>query len=132
MFLALLLRLGLLLSATPVGAMQREILYVRAPQFVPIVRLAVGLLVLEAVQMLLPTLVGAAALDPAYVVAGGGLIDLVQAVMLVLVAALTLRAFGPYSRRSLEELEVFARRGVEAIARRVRPARPQRTPRRGA
>jgi hypothetical protein len=131
-FLGALLRLGLLLGATPVGAMRQEILYVRGAVFRPLVRLLVVLLVLEAAELLLATLgwlaPGWAATQPS-----GGLattpdalllgINTVQALLLVILAVGTLRAFRPYSRRSLRGLEDLARQGVEGLARRMGPAR---------
>lgn len=134
LFLALLLRIGLLLSATPVGAMTQEILYLRGDVFRPMVRLVLGFLVLEGAELLLPSLVDLRVVQAGWAAFAVPLIDLVQAVLLVLVALATLRAFGPYSRRSLAELEVLARRSVEGLARRVgrrQPAEARARPRRG-
>lgn len=123
-FLGGMLRLALLLGATPVGAMRQEILYLRSDVFRPLVRLTVAILVLEAVEMLLPSLAGLGPVTEHWVGFGGGAANLAQAALLAVLAVGTLRAFRPYSRRSLAEIEVLARRGVESVARRVarRPA----------
>ncbi|HEV8359191.1 MAG TPA: hypothetical protein VGR28_01920 [Candidatus Thermoplasmatota archaeon] len=132
-FLALILRLALLLGATPVGSMTQEILYLRGDVFRPMVRVVLLFLLLEGAQLLLPALVDMHTLQAAQATDAGLVLDAVQAVLLVILAAATLRAFAPYSRRSLAELEVVARRSVEAVARRItrRPAQAGR-PRRGA
>lgn len=125
LFLAMLVRLALLLGATPVGTMQPEILYLRSEVFRPLAWLVLVLLVLEAVQLLLPALVQADLLRTPLDALGAAVIDLLQALLLIVVAAGTLRAFKPYSRRSLAEVEVLARRSVEAVARRLRSPAPQ-------
>jgi hypothetical protein len=130
LFVLMLLRLALLLGATPVGAMRREILYLRGDSFRPLLRLLVAFLLLEAFQMALQPLVGLAVLGPGSAEASNAIIDLIQAVMLVAIAWGTLRAFRPYSRRSLAELEVVARRSVEIVASRVGRARPRARSRR--
>lgn len=119
MFLALLVRLGLLLSATPVGGMTPEILYLRAASFRGLVRIVVLLLVLEGAQFLLPALADLGALRAEWVEPASPLIDLAQAALLVAAAALALRAFAPYSRRSLADLDAWARRSFERAAGRV-------------
>lgn len=119
LFLALLVRLALLLGATPVGIMRAEILYLRADAFRPLGRMVLLLVVLEAAQLLVPLLQRYGALRADWAPAVHVLIDVAQAALLAVVAVGTLRAFGPYSRRSLAELEVLARRSVEAVARRV-------------
>lgn len=130
-FLALLLRLALMLGATPVGSMRQEIVYLRSDAFRPLVRLGILVLALEAGQFLLPALRDVGALQPAWVAAGDLAIDLAQAVLIAIIALGTWRAFLPYSRRSLGELEVVARRSVEAVARRVPRAVARAPPRRG-
>lgn len=125
LFLVLLLRLALLLGATPVGGMREEIFYLRADKFRPLLRLGLVVLVLEAVQLLLPLLdtLGVVRAEVALVLSGA--VDLVQAVLLAAVGLGLLMAFLPYSRRSLAELEVVARRSIEVVARRVpRQGRP--------
>lgn len=124
-FLVLALRIALLLGATPVGAMRREILYVRADMFRPLVQLTVAFLALEGAQFVLPWLAPLVGLGGPWPARVHVVLDAAQAVMLVVIAAGTLRAFNRYSRRSLEDLEVFARRGIEAVARRVGRARPE-------
>jgi hypothetical protein len=131
-FLLLMVRIFLLLGATPVGAMQREILYVRAAMFRPLLRLTVVFLVLEGVQFVLPLVGPLVGLPEPWTPRVDALIDVAQAALLVVIGAGVLRVFSPYSRRSLEDLEVFARRSVEAVARRVGRARPAREGRRRA
>jgi hypothetical protein len=126
-FLALVIRLALLLGATPVGSMRQEILYLRGDLFRPLVRVGVLFLGLEAGQLLLPMLQAYGVVRALWVPTLLALVDVVQAALLVVIAAGTLRVFSPYSRRSLAELEVVARRSVEAVARRVpRPPAPSR------
>jgi hypothetical protein len=126
-FLALVIRLALLLGATPVGSMRQEILYLRGDLFRPLVRVGVLFLGLEAGQLLLPMLQAYGVVRALWVPTLLALVDVVQAALLVVIAAGTLRVFSSYSRRSLAELEVVARRSVEAVARRVpRPPAPSR------
>lgn len=117
--------MALLLGATPVGVMRDEIFYLRADRFRPLLRVGLLLLGLEAVQLLLPLLEALGTVRAAWVATATIAVDLTQAVLLLAVALGTLRAFLPYSRRSLAELEVVARRSIEAVARRV--PRPGRT-----
>ena len=131
-FLALLVRVALLLGATPAGAMTEEILYLRFDLFRPMLHVVIVLLALEGVQLLLP------AIDDLrfwrFPMAGAmAVLDLVQAALLLFLGASLLRVFRPYSRRSLMELEVLARRSVETLARRVaRKPAARAGPRRGA
>jgi hypothetical protein len=118
----LALRLALLLGATPVGSMTQEILYLRGDVFRPMVRLVVIFLALEGVDLLLPALAQVA--DTTWAAQAARVLDLVQALLLVALAIGTLRAFTPYSRRSLAELEAVARRTVEGVARRIRQRAP--------
>lgn len=125
LFLVLLVRLALLLGATPVGGMREEIFYLRADTFRPLLRLGLVVLVLEGLQLLLPFLATLDVLRPAWATVLGSAADLVQSVLLAAVGVGLLMAFRPYSRRSLAELEVVARRSIETVARRVpRTSRP--------
>lgn len=126
-FFALVLRLALLLGATPVGTMTQEILYLRGDVFRPLVRIVLAFLVLSGVDLALPAMADAAVLRPEQAESAAAVLGLVLAGLLVVLAASTLRAFTPYSRRSLAELEVVARRSVEAVARRI-PRRPAQAP----
>ena len=123
----LLLRLALLLGATPVGGLRQEILYLRGDRFRPLGTLVLAFLLLEAVQLALPVLSDAGTLREPLALAASAVIDLVQAALLVVVAVGTLRVFGPYSRRSIAELEVVARRSVAAIVTHL-PRVPVRIP----
>jgi hypothetical protein len=123
-FLALALRLALLLGATPVGNMTQEILYLRSDVFRPMVRIVVVFLLLEGADLLLAPLTDLGLVRAEWAATAGPILDLLQALLLVVLAASTLRAFTPYSRRSLAELEVVARRSVDAVARRLRARTP--------
>jgi hypothetical protein len=127
-FVLLLARLALLLGATPVGGLTEEILYLRSDLFRPLVRVTLLFLLAECAQFVVPVLTAAGTLRADLAAQALLLIDLFQALLLLLLGAGLLMAFRPYSRRSLERLYEIPRKTAEAIT--GAPARP-RPPARG-
>jgi hypothetical protein len=125
-------RIALLLGATPVGTMRREILYLRSETFRPLLQLILAVLVLEAFQMELPLAADVAGLGTPTVLFINLAVDVFQAVLLLVLALGTFLAFRPYSRQSLAELEVVARRSIEALVRRLARQQPRGRARRGS
>jgi len=119
LFLALMVRLRLILTASPLGAITPEILYLRRARFRGVLGAVLGIALLESFEWLMP-----AAIDLGWGRADlwsrlGLLVNLLQAALLVLAGWWLVAAFAPFSRLALEELEVKARRTVDRMADRL-------------